>query len=141
MLPLELIRRETDRGRTAARQKGEDAPIDRILELDSRWRESLHSAETIKAEQNRLSKEFARSRDDELKNQLKDMAERGRAELAEGETIRRELDDLLLRVPNVFHESVPIGATEADNVVVREWGAKPEFGARARTHYDLGETL
>ncbi len=141
MLPLELIRREPDRVRTAAREKGEDAPVDQILDFDRRWRESLHAAETIKAEQNRLSKEFAQSRDDTLKNQLKEMAEKGRSELANAEAIKRELDDLLLRVPNLFHESVPIGASEADNVVVREWGKKPDLGGRARTHYDLGETL
>jgi seryl-tRNA synthetase len=47
----------------------------------------------------------------------------------------------LLRVPNVFHESVPIGVTEADNVVAREWGNKPELGFPARTHFDLGEAL
>ena len=141
MLPLELIRRDPERVRNAARDKGEEAPVDQILELDRRWRESLHAAETIKAEQNRLSKEFAQSRDEALKIQLKEMADKGRAELASAETIKRELDDLLLRVPNLFHESVPIGASEADNVVVREWGQKPDLGARPRTHYDLGETL
>ena len=140
MLPLELIRRDPERVRTAARQKGEDAPIDEILELDRRWRESLHAAETIKADQNRMSKEFAQSRDEALKSRLKEMAEKARSELAEAEAVKRRLDDLLLRVPNVFHESVPVGATEADNVVVREWGSKPDV-ATPRTHYDLGESL
>lgn len=141
MLPLELIRRDPDRVRNSARLKGEDAPIDDILELDRRWRESLHAAESIKAEQNRLSKEFARSRDESLKVQLKEMADRSRAELAEAESVKSGLDDLLLRVPNLFDESVPIGETEAGNVVVREWGTKPEFTIAPRTHYDLGESL
>src|ERR1700730_10105829 len=69
------------------------------------------------------------------------MAERAKAELAEAETAKHALDDLLLRVPNIFDESVPIGKTEADNVVVREWGSKPGLGFAARTHYDLGEAL
>jgi seryl-tRNA synthetase len=141
VLPLELIRRDPDRVRTSARLKGEDAPIDDILELDRRWRESLHAAETIKADQNRLSKEFARSRDESLKAQLKEMADRSRAELAEAESVKGRLDDLLLRVPNLFDESVPIGETEAGNVVVREWGTRPKFMAAPRTHYDLGESL
>jgi seryl-tRNA synthetase len=55
--------------------------------------------------------------------------------------VKRELDDLLLRVPNIFDESVPIGKSEADNVVIREWGTKPDLGFTARTHYDLGESL
>jgi seryl-tRNA synthetase len=141
MLPLELIRRDPDRVRRAAELKGEPAPVDEILELDREWRTHLHAAEEIKAEQNRLSKEFARTRDEALKDRLREMADRGKTELAEAETVKRRLDDLLLRVPNVFHESVPVGETEADNVVDREWGTKRELGFAARTHYDLGEAL
>ena len=141
MLPLELIRRDPDRVKRAARLKGEEAPIDEILALDRGWREHLHAAETIKAEQNRLSKEFAKTRDDELKERLREMADGAKAELAEAEAVKHELDDLLLRVPNVFHESVPVGETEKDNLVVREVGTKRELGFAARNHYDLGETL
>ena len=141
MLPLDLIRRDPERVKRAAQLKGETAPVDEILELDRGWREHLHVAETIKAEQNRLSKEFARTRDEALKERLREMADRAKAELAEAEAVKHELDDLLLRVPNIFDESVPIGATENDNVVVREWGTKREHTFAARTHYDLGETL
>ncbi len=141
MLPLELIRRDPERVRRAARLKGETAPIDEILALDRGWREHLHAAESIKADQNRLSKEFAKTRDEALKERLREMADRAKAELVEAEAVKHELDDLLLRVPNVFDESVPIGESEADNVVVREEGSKVEPGFPPRTHYDLGETL
>jgi seryl-tRNA synthetase len=141
MLPLELIRRDPDRVRRAALLKGEPAPVDEILALDEEWRGHLHKAETIKAEQNRLSKEFAQTRDEAQRERLREMAERSKAELAEAEAAKRRLDDLLLRVPNLFHESVPVGETEADNVVEREWGAKPELGFAPRTHYDLGESF
>ncbi len=141
MLPLELIRRDPERVRRAAELKGEPAPVDDILKLDELWRSHLHKAETIKAEQNRLSKEFAKTRDESLKERLREMADVAGNELTTAESVKRELDDLLLRVPNLFHESVPIGETEADNVVEREWGTKPELGFAARTHYDLGESL
>jgi seryl-tRNA synthetase len=141
VLPLELIRRDPDRVRRAAELKGEPAPIDEILTLDKEWREHLHKAETIKEEQNRLSKEFAKSRDEALKGRLREMADTAKAEMAQAEAVKSQLDDLLLRVPNLFHESVPIGETDKDNVVTREWGDKPEFGFTPRTHYDLGETL
>jgi seryl-tRNA synthetase len=141
VLPLELIRRDPERVRRAAELKGEPAPVDEILKLDELWRSHLHRAETIKAEQNRLSKEFAKTRDESLKDKLREMADVAGNELTTAESVKRELDDLLLRVPNLFHESVPIGETEADNVVEREWGTKPELGFAARTHYDLGESL
>jgi seryl-tRNA synthetase len=141
MLPLELIRKDPDRVRRAAELKGETAPIDEILRLDEMWRGYLHSAETIKAEQNRLSKEFAQNRDAALKEKLREMADRSKAELAEAEAVKRRLDDLLLRVPNLFHESVPVGEGERENVVLREWGSKVDLGFTARTHFDLGEAL
>ena len=141
MLPLELIRKDPERVRRAATLKGEPAPIDEILELDREWRAHQNAAETIKAEQNRLSKEFAKTRDEQLKEKLREMAERAKAELAEADAIKARLDDLLLRVPNIFDESVPVGKSEADNVVLREWGTKPDLGFTPRTHYDLGEAL
>src|SRR6266550_5611548 len=141
MLSLAFIRKNPDVVRRAAELKAEPAPVDEILRLDTTWREHLTAAEKIKEEQNKLSKEFARTRDEALKERLRQMADTGKSELAVAESVKRDLDDLLLRVPNIFHDSVPIGKTEADNVVVREWGSKPDFGFAPRTHYDLGEAL
>ena len=141
MLALEFIRRNPDVVRRAGQLKGEPAPVDEILRLDGQWRGHQHQAEEIKFEQNKLSKEFAKTRDEALKEKLRQMADMAKSELAAADAVKRELDDLLLRVPNIFDESVPIGETEADNVVTREWGMKPELGFAARTHYDLGESL
>jgi len=141
VLSLEFIRKNPDAVRRAAQLKGEPAPVDEILRLDGVWRGHLHKAETTKAEQNELSKQFAKSRDESLKERLRQMADTAKSELAVADAVKRELDDLLLRVPNVFHESVPVGESEAENVVVREWGSKPDLGFAARTHYDLGEAL
>src|SRR5256884_229060 len=141
MLSLAFIRKNPDLVRRAGELKGEPAPVEKILRLDTTWREHLTAAEKIKEEQNKLSKEFARTRDEALKERLRQMADTGKSELAVAESVKRELDDLLLRVPNIFHDSVPIGKTEAENVVVREWGSKPDLGFAPRTHYDLGEAL
>src|SRR2546430_13958834 len=116
MLPVELIGRDPDRGGRAAERRGERAPVDEFLALDERGRGHVHRAETIKAEQNRLSKEFAQSRDPELKERLREMADRAKTELAMAEDVKRQPDDLLLRVPNLFHESVPVGVGEQDHV-------------------------
>jgi len=141
VLPLELIRRDPDRVRRAAELKGEPAPVDEILKLDEVWRAHLYKAETIKAEQNRLSKEFAKTRDESLKEKLRQMSDEAKTALEMADSVKQQLDLLLLEVPNLFHESVPVGETEKDNVVAREWGDKPEFDFVPRTHYDLGETL
>jgi seryl-tRNA synthetase len=141
VLPLELIRHDPERVKRAAELKGEPAPIDEILKLDAEWRAHLYKAETIKAEQNRLSKEFAKSRDEALKEKLRPMSYEAKAALEMADAEKVKLDLLLLEVPNLFHESVPIGKTDKDNVVTREWGDRPAFEFTPRTHYDLGETL
>src|SRR5437870_11363948 len=110
MLPIELIRAHADEVRRAASLKGEpNAPVDEVLELDRRWREATTRAESLRAEQNALSKEFGRSRDQSLLPRTKELAETVKALTTEAERLRAERDELLLRVPDVFHESVPIG--------------------------------
>ena len=141
MLSLDFIRKNPEVVRRAAELKGEPAPVDEVLRFDAEWREHQHRAEEMKAEQNRLSKEFAQTRDESLKRRLSELSDSAKAELAEAEAVKAQLDRLLLLVPNIFHESVPIGETEADNKEVRGWGGKPEFSFAPRTHYDLGEAL
>jgi seryl-tRNA synthetase len=141
VLPIELIRRNPDEVRRAARLKGEEAPVDEILELDERWRQATTEAESTRAEQNLLSKEFARSKDPALLPRMRELAERAKRLTALADELLRERDELLLRVPNLFHESVPVGESEADNVVIREWGSKPSFEFEPRPHYEIGEAL
>jgi seryl-tRNA synthetase len=141
VLPLELIRKDPERVKRAAELKGEEAPINEILDLDQRWRKVLAQGEDLRAEQKNLSKQYAQNKDEAALAGLKTMADQVKSLTAEADTLRTQLDDLLLRVPNLFDGSVPVGETEADNVVVREWGSKPDLGFAARTHYDLGESL
>ena len=141
MLPLELIRKEPDRVKRAAELKGEEAPIDEILALDTDWRRLLTEAESTRAEQNALSKRFGQTKDHSLVPRMRELADQAKAKMAEADERKKKLDELLLQVPNLFHESVPIGTSEADNVVVREWGDKRAFDFSPATHHDLGEKL
>ena len=141
MLALDFIRKHPDQVKRAAELKGEPAPIDEILALDQRWREATGRAETARAEQNALSRAFATSRDQSLLTRTRELAETVKRLTTDADSLRAQLDDLLLRVPNVFHESVPVGESQDDNLVVREWGTRPTFPFEPRTHYDIGEAL
>ena len=141
MLPLEFIRRNEAEVQRAADLKGEDAPLAEILALDETWRATLSRAESLKSEQNQHSKEFGRSKDQSLLPEMKRLAEESKQQMAEADEMKERLDKLLLQVPNLFHPSVPIGESEADNVVFAEWGEKRDFGFQPRTHYDIGEAL
>ena len=141
MLSLDYIRRHPDAVRRAAALKGEDAPVDEILALDARWREATSRAESARAEQNALSKDFGKRSDQSLLPLMRELSDRVKAQMAEADGLRRQLDDLLLRVPNVFDESVPVGESSDDNVVVRDWGGRPSFDFKPRPHYEIGEAL
>jgi seryl-tRNA synthetase len=141
VLGLDFIRRHPDEVRRAVDLKGESAPLDELLALDERWREATARAEAARAEQNALSKEFGRTRDQSMLPRMRELADTVKALMAEADGMRSRLDELLLQVPNVFDESVPVGETSEDNVVVREWGARPSFDFQPRTHYEIGEAL
>ena len=141
MLALDFVRKNPDFVRACAERKGEPAPVDELLEADRRWREAQTAAETARAEQNRLSKEFGRTKDQGVLAKVRELADGVKQETARAEELRAEVDRLLLEIPNVHHESVPVGADERDNVVIREWGTKPAFDFPPRTHYELGEEL
>jgi len=141
VLALDFIRKHPDQVKRAAELKGEPAPIDEILAVDQRWREATGRAETARADQNALSRAFATSRDQSLLTRTRELAETVKRLTTDADSLRAQLDDLLLRVPNVFHESVPVGESQDDNLVVREWGTRPTFPFEPRTHYDIGEAL
>lgn len=141
MLAMEFIRAHPDQVRRAADLKGETAPVDELLESDRRWREATSAAEASRAEQNALSRAFGRGQDPTLLPRMRELAVQAKSLMAQADDLLRERDDLLLHIPNLFHASVPVGETAADNVVVREWGTQPRFDFPARTHYDLGEAL
>ena len=143
MLSIQFIREHVDLVRTALRNRREDAPIDEILALDERRRALLQRVEAARGRRNTVSREISRTKEKppaliaEMRA-LGDEIKRMEADLAE---IEPALQDLLLRVPNIPHLSVPIGEDESDNQVVRTWGEAPQFDFEPRAHWEIGELL
>ena len=150
MLDIKLIRERPDfvRQRLAARGAGDDASVDEILKLDEQRRKLLSEVETLKAQRNRVSKEIgalmAQKKVEEAEAKKKETRELGDRiaqldkEAAEVEAAR---DKLMLQLPNLPHESVPVGKSAEDNPVVRTWGEKPSFAFKPKSHVDLCEQL
>jgi seryl-tRNA synthetase len=141
VIPLHDLREDPERYRRGAELKHEAAPIDEILELDTRARALRAQVEAAQAERRRASSGARGAPTDEERarlNELRVQVQSGESELAEIET---RLRDLLLYVPNPPHESVPIGKDEGDNVTVRTWGEVPRLDFPALPHYDIGERL
>ena len=148
MLSRDLFRNDPDRVRAMLEARRSDAPLDRLIEVDRRWRELLVRVEELKARRNAGSKEVGAL----YRNARRDEAEARKAELQAIGTELAELDEtccalegelgqLELVVPNLFHESVPLGADESASRVERTWGSPTAFEFEPQAHWDLGPRL
>lgn len=146
MLDIRYLRQNIDLVRKKLRQRGQAIDFDRFLTLDKERRDILLTVETLRNERNDASKEIGR-----LKKEKKDAAPLI-AKMAEvSEKIKRlddnlkavedDLNKFMLMVPNMQHESVPVGSGENDNVVVRLGGEKPVFKYEPKEHWEIGENL
>src|SRR5215813_5845663 len=147
MLDIRLIREKPDfvRKRLAARGGGDEARIDDVLRIDAERRKSETELQRLQSERNRLSKEIGgrRSRNEpseELEAEVRKIGEQIAGLTQRASTLDEEQRNLLLNIPNVPHESVPVGKDATANRVVRSWGEKPQL-ANAADHVALGTKL
>jgi seryl-tRNA synthetase len=148
MLSRELFRNDPDRVRAMLEARHTEAPLERLLEVDRRWREEVARVDELKARRNVGSKEigqlFRDGRRDEAEARKAAMAALGE-EITQLEDGLRELEDevlaLELTIPNLLDESVPGGADESANRVERTWGEPPAFASTPQAHWDLGPRL
>src|SRR6266581_2414428 len=148
MLDIRLIREKPDfvRERIASRG-GDDAPkVDELLKVDAERRKAETELQQLQSERNRLSKEIGgkKSRGEATKDleaevrkigdQIVDLDQRSAS-------FDEQQRNLLLEIPNLPHESVPLGKDPSANKVVREWGKKPKLADKVLDHAVLGEKL
>ncbi len=150
MLDVKVIREQPDfvRERLRSRGAGDETKITEVLSLDEKRRKALAEVERLKAERNRASKEIgillSQKKADEAEAKKAEMRRIGGRvveldrEVAEAEAAR---DNLLLRLPNLPHSSVPPGRSSADNPVLRVSGEKPKFAFKPKKHIELCEAL
>jgi len=149
MLDLKLIREQPELVKDGIRKKREfDAVdlVDELLELDRRRRELLSEIETLRSRQKKLAKAVGQAKASgedaqaiidkasELSDYLKKIE-------SEEKKLALRIWEILPQIPNIPHPSVPVGESEADNVVVKEWGQKPEFDFNPRPHWEIAELL
>ncbi len=158
MLDIKLIRERPEWVKAEIAKLHTDAPIDLILELDARRRQLLSQVEKLKAERNRVSKTMGPLRgrikraqgeekarlESEFENLRRQMSDVGAQIKALDEQVREidgRLREAMLQVPNLPDPSVPVGADESENVVVRQEGELPQFDFEPLPHWDLGPML
>lgn len=140
MLDVRLIREEPQRVKEELYKRGMKFDFDNFLTLDARKRESIAKLDELRAAHNAAADAFLSLSSEEKeaqKNALRDAKAVITALEEETNTLTDQWNDLLLHLPNITHESVPVGPDETGNVVIRTVGEKPIFTFDPLPHYDI----
>ena len=148
MLDLNFVRDHLYRIEEMLRQRGADpaAVLKDFRDVDTRRRQAITEAETLKAQRNKASEDIAR---------LKKAGQDAAAAIAETKDLREQiqarekiaadldarLKETLSGIPNLPHESVPVGQSAEENVEARRWGTPPKFDFTPKPHWELGAEL
>ncbi|HKK21180.1 MAG TPA: serine--tRNA ligase [candidate division Zixibacteria bacterium] len=146
MLDLRFIRENPELVKAGIARKNDQSDIDAILKLDERRREIIRQVESKKAEKNKASGEIAKKKKagESADDAIAAMRQLGDDITALDNDLRDLESDLKIRldwIPNIPHESVPVGTDESANVVVREWGEIPKPSFEVKPHWEIGEKL
>ncbi len=148
MLDLSFVRDNLQRVEGMLRQRGQvpDEVLKDFHAIDQKRRTAIQQVETLKAERNRITEEIARlkkSKEDATAQieKTKQMREQIPALEKEVEEQDAKLRAILTGIPNLPHESVPVGKDEHDNKVMKTWGEPPKFDFQPKPHWELGEEL
>ncbi|MEJ5301296.1 MAG: serine--tRNA ligase [Thermodesulforhabdaceae bacterium] len=146
MLDIRFVRENIDKVDKMLKNRQMEFDLSQFKQLDDKRREKLREVEQLKHERNKASEEIAKLKKEgkdtatllEESRQLSQRIKELDDELAE---IEKRLEEILLFIPNMPHESVVVGKDEKDNPVVKVWGEKPSFDFEPKPHWDIGEQL
>lgn len=146
MLDIKYIRENPDIVKQGVVNKNSRIDIDKILDLDRDRRDIVTGMEALREKRNKASGEIAvmKKNKQDASEQIAAMKAVGDQISADEERLRvveDELNQMLLMVPNLPHETTPIGFDESANVPCREWGKQPKFDFTPQAHWDLGAKL
>jgi seryl-tRNA synthetase len=146
MIDPKLLREQFSFIKEQLKTRGLPENIDLWPELDSRRRTLIGEFEGIRAEKNRLGPMIANAKKNksdvsELLSSMKAVGEREKELQVQIDEIESKLIDIELLIPNLPHESVPIGDAEESNRIEKEWGNKPSFSFQPKAHWDIAESL
>lgn len=147
MLDMKYLRSHFAEVKERLKFRGEDmSAFEDFEELEKKRRELLGQTEELKSKRNTVSQEVARLKKekqdaDALIAEMREVGDSIKALDADLRETEDKLEQLMLRMPNIPHESVPHGDSEDDNVEIRKWGEIPSFDYEAKAHWDLATDL
>jgi seryl-tRNA synthetase len=150
MLDIRKLRENPEEAAAALTKKGYTLDVAAFAELDAKRKTADVSSQNLQAEKKKASKKIGQligqgMNVDEAKEQvakeLADIDSQLDAAVSEAKSIQEEINNLLMSIPNIPDDSVPVGKDEDDNVEVRTWGEPTDLGFEPKDHVDLGQML
>ena len=147
MLDPKLIRTEPDKLRQALGNRNYDsAVLNDFLALDELRRKLLYDVEQLKAERNTVSEHIARMKQERQDataeiERMREVSQRIKQMDAEVADVEARLSTIVYDIPNIPHETTPVGADSSDNKIVRTWGEPRKFGFDPAPHWELATAL
>ncbi len=146
MLDMKFVRDHLDEVRQMLKNRCNPLSLDGFVDLDKRRRELLQETETLKSERNAVSKEISQMKKnkEDATQRIADMravGEKISALDSELKDVEAKLRDILLHIPNMPREDVPIGKDDTENPEVRKWGEPRKFDFEPKAHWDIGTDL
>lgn len=146
MLDIKFVRDNPELVLENLRKRHNPMNLDRFMELEKQRREVIAQTEALKSEKNTVSKQISQMKKnkenaDEVIAKMRSVGDQISQLDEKLRGIQEELHDILLRIPNMCHESVPEGKDDSDNPEVRRWGTPRKFDFTPKPHWDLGAEL
>jgi seryl-tRNA synthetase len=145
MLDIKYIRENIDKVKEACQKKKIDFDVDYLISLDEKRRSLIQSIEVKNALKNQANKKIKESENNEDRDlviaQMRELDRNSDNEEEEFKKINEEFESLMLLVPNVPDESVPLGSSDADNKEIRKWGEIRKFDFPLKDHVQLAKDL
>jgi len=146
MLDAGFVRDNIEKVNEALQKRGSPAGLGEFLSLEEQRRGLIREADDLKQKRNTVSKEIGRLKAKGLDagaqvSEMKAVSERIKALDETLKEIEEKTRLILLNIPNIPHESVPVGRDETENVEVRKWGEPKRFDFPPLNHWDIGEML
>lgn len=146
MLDLKFVRSNPEIIKEALQKRNSSLSLDKFLEQEEQRRKILFDVEKLKAQRNSVSEEVGRRKKNgedaqELIQEMRKVGDEIKSFEGQLKAIEEEMEKVLYEIPNIPHESVPVGVDESGNIEVRTWGTPREFDFQPLPHYELGEKL
>lgn len=146
MIDRKTLKRNPERIKEGLLKRGYKFDIDELLEKEKFYREILTQINNLNTQRNKLTEEIKKLKSEnknanELIEKSKSIGEKIEELENKAKELEREIEGKLLEIPNIPHESVPVGKSSEENVVVREWGKLREFDFEPKPHWEIGEKL